>query len=330
MLAVLTMAVAVSCQKEKNDETPKTQKESSSKGAVERIIEFKNKLETHRKHPSERTGSTIRLEDAVWYMENVFNATYSQPDVVCSATSEFEFCLYLPVDVDGNVSEIDLLDFYDLAVAHAREAYANDGFTDKVFKIMLVNADHPTDGIARLHFKGRTGERITDPHIPGHDTVSYWGPFNIDDDYHYDYGKCDGTGIDGADEMLTYHVGLYIASQLATPPTGTRAIYINTTEVILHGFDYQNDLFYRTDANATCIDFNNMNRLYNTEKTLVTVTLPGNPLGNVYGMTPVDLLVFAENSVFPQYIAHGNLVFYAQRLIASLNEVGDVENLLNN
>lgn len=137
----------------------------------------------------------------------------------------------------------------------------------------------------------------------------------------------DGTGTDGADEMLTYHVGSYIASQLVTPPVGTRALYINPNEVILLGINYQNDLFYSADVNATCIDFNNMNRLYNTEKALVTVTLPSDPQGVVYGMIPIYISVQSDTK--PQYIAHNNLVIYAQRTIADLNDVGDTEDLLN-
>lgn len=326
-LAAIALLGVVSCQKEKTEEKPIVQQDPEAQRALERISEFKNKVKDHRNNSLARSSETISLEDALWNIENVFNATYSQPDIVCSATSDFEFSLYLSVDADGNVLECDLLDLYDTAVASARKAYAHDGFTNKVFRFLLVNADNPTNGIVRMCFKGRTGERSSVPQTPYQDTVCYRGPFRGGDNYHYDYGKCDGTGTDGADEMLTYHVGSYIASQLVTPSVGTRALYINPNEVILLGINYQNDLFYSADVNATCIDFNNMNRLYNTEKALVTVTLPSDPQGVVYGMIPIDISVQSDTK--PQYIAHNNLVIYAQRTIADLNDVGDTEDLLN-
>ena len=70
-----------------------------------------------------------------------------------------------------------------------------------------------------------------------------------------------------------------------------------------------------------------MNRLYNTEKTLVTVTLPSDPLGEVYGMTPIEITVQSDTN--PHFIAHDNSVTYAQRAIADLNDVGDTVDLLN-
>lgn len=327
LLTILTMVLFVSCQKEKTNETPTTQKDASPQEAINRLVEFKNQVESHRKNPSERTSEIIGLEDAVRDIENTFNATYSQPEVVCSATSEFEFSLYLTVDADNNVQLYDLLDLYDEAVASAREAYANDGFTNKVFRLLLVDADNPTNGVVRLRFKGRTGERSSEPQTPDHDTVSHWVPFHSGDNYHYDYGKCDGTGIDGADEKLTQYIQPYITSLLSTPPVGMRAIYINTIEIRLKGSDYQNDLFYSADVTSTCIDFINMNRLYNTEKTLITETLPEDPQGEVYGMTPTDISVQSDTN--QSYISHDNYVTYAQRVIAYLNDVGDMEDLLN-
>ena len=325
-LAVMTTVGVLSCQKEKTNEGQTTQQNHLSKEAVESIMAFKKQVEQHKENPFSKSSETINFEDAVWNVENVFNATYSQPETACSARSEFEFSLYLPVNADGNVLTSDLLDLYDAAVATARDAYANDGFTNKVFRFMKVDAEEPNNGRARLVFKGKTGERTTEPQYI--DTALHIGPFGIVDYYHYDYGKCDGTGVDGADEMLTFHVGQYIASRFTVPPTGTRTIYLNPIEIVLYGCYYPNVLFYRTNVNATCIDFNNMNHLYQKGIRLITETLPGDPLSNVFGMTPIDFGVSAVDAS-PQYIAHDNRVTYSWRVIADLNDIGEQEDLLS-
>lgn len=325
-LAAIALLGVVSCQKEKTEEKPIVQQDPEAQRALERISEFKNKVKDHRNNSLARSSETISLEDALWNIENVFNATYSQPEIRCSETSEFTFSLYLAIDTDGNVLLSDLFDLYDQAVVEARYAYSNSGFTNKVFRYMTIETEGLNEHEARLVFKGRTGERNETPWQPYQDTCLYFGPFGTDDNYHYDYGKCDGTGVDGADEMLTYHVGHYIASRLTTPPVGMRAVYINTIDIILYGCVYTNDLFFRTNTNATCIDFNNMNRLYNTEITLITETLPNNPQSSVYGMTPIEIIVSPDQS--PLFIAHNNRVTYSWRVFANLDDVGEVEDLL--
>lgn len=328
-LAAISLLGVVSCQKEKTEEKPIVQQDPEAQRALERISEFKNKVKDHRNNSLARSSETISLEDALWNIENVFNATFSQPEIACSERAEFEFYLYLPVDVNHEVRMDDLLYLYDEVVDMARTAYINDGFINKVFRFMTVDMDEPCQGSVKLTFKGRTGERNESPWLHGQDTCMYLGPFLYGDNYDYDYGKCDGTGFSGADEMLTYHIGQYIASQMTMPPTGIRAIYLNSVELTLHGNDYPNDLFYRTNISATCIDFNNMNLLYGKEKKLITETLPGDPLSIVYGMTPIDFSVLATNSMNPEFIAHDNCVIYTWRVLANLNDIGEIEDLLD-
>lgn len=327
-LAAISLLGVVSCQKEKTEEKPIVQQDPEAQRALKRISEFKNKVKDHRNNSLARSSETIRLEDALWNIENVFNATYSQPEIRCSETSEFTFSLYLAIDSNGNVFLNDLFDLYDQVVIEARNAYSNDGFTNKAFLYMTIESDGISDNKVRLVFRGRSGERTDIPWHPYQDTCLYKGPFGIDDNYHYDYGKCDGTGVDGADEMLTCHVGNYIASHLTTPHVGMRAVYINTIDIILYGCVYTNDLFFRTNIHSTCIDFNNMNRLYNTEKALVTETLPCDPQSDVYGMTPIGIFVYPEHRANYDFIAHNNRVTYSWRVIADLNVIGEVEDLL--
>lgn len=324
-LAILTIAVIASCGKEKSPKIQAAPQTLQAKEAIGRIRNFRRQIKEHQANPQARSTGKVSLEDAMWDLENVFNVTYAHPEVPCLAKAEFEFSLYITVDTDGEVLVCDLLDLYADAVTAARVAYTATETGDKVFRYLTVETDGVDEGRARLVFKGRTGERGSDPWPYSHDSVVYYGPFS--DDYHYDYGKCDGTGIDGADEMLTYHVGWYIASLTTAPPAGTRTIYVNTLLLPIYGYDYPNDLFYRTNVSATCIDFNNMNRLYRSEGKLVTQTLPGDPYSGVYGMTPIDFTAIAHNTT--QFIYHDNEVTYAQRLTADLDDVGEPLDLLD-
>lgn len=332
VLAALSTVGVVSCQKEKtsSNETSSINTPSKEK-ALANIIEFKKQLEIYRKNPGAKTGETLSIQEAIMDIENVFNATYSQPEVRCSETSEFTFSLYLTIDTDGNVLLSDLFDLYDQAVVEARNAYSNNGFTNKVFRFMTVELDGINEGMAKLDFRGRSGEGEKSPWQPNIDTCMYQGPFGIDDNYHYDYGKCDGTGVEGADEMLAEYIGYYITSCLTLPPTGMRAIYINNVTIVFDGSLYPESVFYRENEFATCIDFNNMNKLFWSEKRFIFDTIPSKPSFNVLGYVPV--MISIEGEIKPlnrdvYYITHENKISYAYRMEARISELGEVQNLM--
>lgn len=337
LLVALTMVGMASCQKEKtNDTTQALTNAFTPQGeqAVARIAEFRKMVEIYKQSPDMRTTDTISLADALWNIENTFNTTYSQPEATCAETAEFKFSLNLSVDSEDRVLTSDLLNLYVQIVALTREAYANDGFTDKVFRLLTVEADDPTDGTVQLHFTGRTGERALPPG-QGQDTAMYLGPFDTTDNWHYACGKCVGTCLESsAANELKLALQRLIGSQTETPPSGMRAIYINSITLIFDGYQHSNDVFYRTDTSQTCIDFNNMNRLYQRERRLIFETLPNSTTGNVYGYCPVSIIIEGQQKIDDQttmkYITHENTIIYTQRLMADIESVGETQDLLDN
>ena len=147
-LAVLTMAVAVSCQKEKNDETPATQKDSYTQEAIERIMDFKQQVEFHKAHPSSRTTSFVSIEDAVWNLEALFNYTYSYPELCYGRLVTTDTALRLPVGPNDSVSMSDLTAFYEDMFATIGEVYRSVTLPDKQFVLLDVEVgERDSNGI---------------------------------------------------------------------------------------------------------------------------------------------------------------------------------------
>ena len=77
--------------------------------AVERIVNFKKQLAYYKANPNIKDGEKMSLEDAVWNIENTFDATYAFPEDAYAETRTQEFTLHLDVDADGNVLLTDHL-----------------------------------------------------------------------------------------------------------------------------------------------------------------------------------------------------------------------------
>jgi len=337
MIIVATVAAfLIGCKKEKETKLPDNEQvaQNDPKGqeAIARIVDFRDKLEAYKKNPAMRAGETVSLAEAVWNIENLFNITYAMPEEFYSETANFEFSLWLPVDSDGRVTLPNLFNVYDQAVVEAQTAYANDGFINKGFVFMIVDVEEQNNTSVRLVFKGKTGERTSHPNWHPHDSAMYGGPFDTNDNWQYvqGMGKCDSTCLEsGADKEIQSQLEVFLRSTLTIPESGTRAVYVNSVLITFDGNDYPNDVFYRENVNATCIDFNNMNRLFQREKRLIFETFPNNESGNVYGYKPIMIEIEGLKDENAPYITHQNNIRYAQRLIADITVVGETQDLLN-
>ena len=82
-LAVLLVAAVIySCSKQDQAEPAGSATEISQSEAdiliENKIRAFKDKMELLRENPSYKSGETMSVDSAVWYMEAVSNYTYSQ------------------------------------------------------------------------------------------------------------------------------------------------------------------------------------------------------------------------------------------------------------
>lgn len=335
IFAATVAAFLIGCKKEKetklSDNELVVQNDPKGQEAIARIVDFRDKLEAYKKNPAMRTGETVSLAEAVWNIENLFNITYSMPEEFYSETANFEFSLWLLVDPDGRVTLPNLFNVYDQAVVEARTAYANDGFINKGFVFMIVDVGEQNNTSVRLDFKGKTGERTTNPNWHVHDSAMYGGPFDTTDNWQYvrGLGRCIGSDTEeGADSKLTDALMLYLRTTFSIPEAGTRTVYVNFETITFDGTQYPNDVFYRENINATCIDFNNMNRLYQREKRLIFETIPNDPNIGVNGYSPIwiDIQGIIVDSA---YLTHWNSVRYAQRQLVDIDVVGETLDLLD-
>lgn len=328
-LATLLIAVAImlglsQCKRNSVDVVSQngTTSESIVNGndAVKRIVDFKKMLSYYKSNPGIKDGETMSLSEAISDIENTFNATYSYSEDMYSESMDHEFILNLNVDSDGNVLLTDLAALYEQIVSSARNAYANDGFENKIFISLLADVIAVNNNIAVIKIKAKTGERTNyNPPVPHID-----GPFRPGDDYKYDYGTCDNPNVGhGASYYLEQELKKLIVTDIAEPKDGYRSIYINRYQVDFEGDRYPG-LFYRTNVNDVCITADYMNDYWNAEKRTIFVTIPGEPTfqgGQVLGIT-------IEPVTTQDYITHRTYVVYADRLEADINDIGEIEDLL--
>jgi len=338
-LLVASMAIiTVSCKK--NRETVLDENEQPTtfcpqgEEAINRILDFRKQIEAYRKNPNMKSNATVNLTEAVWDIENLFNLTYAAPEEAYSEVTEFVFSLNFSIDAQGNVLATDLYNLYDQAKATARTYYANTDFAEKGFLFMTVELGEQSGSTARMDFRGKAGERCAQPTWHYHDTAIYMGPFNGTDNWHYadGMGKCDGSVLDsGADKEIERNLRAYLAATAETPETESRAVYVNPIIVEFDGLDKSDYVFYRTNTDATCIDFNNMNRLFQKERRLIFVIIPENPAYGVCGYFPTYIQIDGQfkNNNGVTYITHVNEITYTQRMLANITTVGEIRDLLN-
>lgn len=334
MTAMLSVII-VSCKKAHMSEA-----EAAAKGqaTLDRILDFKEQVDYYKANPNARDGQTITLDEAVWNIENLFNLTYAVPDQTYSEITKFYFSLYLCVDNEGKVLMSDLISIYEQAIDNARIGYMNTGYAEKGFLFLAVEIGGQNSNAVRLDFTGIVSNRGDQPIWPPHDTAWYGGPFNTTDSWEYraPFGKCiDPDYGSGADKELQWYLQQYINTRLETPDSTYRAVYLNRLVVTFNGRNAPSYAFYRTDTDFTCIDFNTMNYLWLREKLYIAEILPNDNNGPVFGYVPTFITIDgtelpAIGNNVPKCITHCNEVIYTQRVLVNINEVGEVQDLLDN
>ncbi len=290
--------------------------------AVKRIVKFKKMLSYYKSNPDIKDGETMSLTDAICDLENTFNATYSYSEDMYSESMNHEFILNLNVDSDGNVLLTDLAALYEEIVSSARNAYANDGFENKIFISLLADVIGVNNNVATIKIKAKTGERTNyNPPIPHID-----GPFRPGDDYLYDYGRCDNPSFRyGAAHYLEQALREMIISDIAEPMEDCRNIYVNRISIdFIGGPDGRAGVFYRTDVSDKCIEWAYMNDYLYAEKRIILNILPGE-LG-IQGNQTSEITI--EGYETDNFITHKTTVVYSERFEAYINDIGEIEDLL--
>ncbi len=320
MIATFVGVMMTSCKKEK--ETVMSEKvqtevnDPQNDAVVSRILDFKNKVDERKLHPDTRSGETMTLEDAMNKVVDLFNATYTEPMAYYTSTENHVFDISVPLTVNGEVLEDDVVTIYERVVDSARTVYHASSLSNKGYRCLLVKSEMENDNEAKFHFSGQYGTKGIPPHTP---QPHIDGPFSVGDNWLCGglyQGKCDDLSIPGdAAEKLTEQLYLKISHELPAVPEACRMVFVNNTEYTFSGPDYQG-IYYTEDLDDTCIEWMYLNDYYAGEINNIFRIVPENngfSLNALYTFGRyyvASATVLCENHQQPNYHRHVTKVQY--------------------
>lgn len=322
MIATFVGVMMTSCKKEKESvmsEKVQTEVNDPQNDAiVNRILDFKKKVEEREANPGMKSGETMTLEEAMNNVVDLFNATYTEPTAYYRATEGHQFSINVPLTVDGEVLVDDVVAAYEQAVAKAREVYHTSSLANKGYRRLMVTFDMQRDGEVSLDFDGQYGSRTDHPQPP---TPHIDGPFTVGDDWHYKdgMGSCDGLLSGGADKVLQDTIMEEVRSLWPADPNGCRGFF---TSYETHEFSpllEYTGIFYSIDPDDTCIEWQYMNDYLAGERRNIFQVVPqeyginlsGNPMQQYrYFVTNVVIEGQGDEDSGPIY--HWTKVEYAR------------------
>lgn len=323
VMAAMAMALAMgSCKK--GSETALDKKEQAEVGVtqnealVQRILDFKNKVDERKANPGTKSGETIPLDEAMHNIVDLFNVTYTEPMAYYTESERHEFTLNVALTADGKVLVDDVVAAYEQALANAREAYHGSTLPDKAYQFLMVTCTPQRDGTAELKFDGKYGTRTDQPEPP---TPHIDGPFGIGDDWHYlnGMGSCDSTCFEsGADKVLQDTIMKMILASRPADPEGYRGFYTYFREKNFCAPLYSG-VFYRTDVDDTCIGWQEMNdylageirNIYQVIPQEIGVNLDGNQM-QPYRDYVYEVVIDGQRDEDAPFIRHFTEVWYAR------------------
>lgn len=321
MIATFVGVMMTSCKKEK--ETVMSEKvqtevnDPQNDAVVRRILDFKNKVDERKLHPDTRSGETMTLEDAMNKVVDLFNVTYTEPMAYYAVTEDHAFDLIVPLTIDGEVLEDDVVSTYERVVDLAGSAYHASLLSNKGYRRLTVSYELENNSEARFHFNGQYGTKGIPPHTP---QPHIDGPFSVGDDWNYmdGMGSCDGLLSGGADKVLQDSIMAEVRANWPADPTGCRGFYTNFVLKKFHRPEYSG-VFYSTDVENTCIEWPYMNDFYAGEKTNIyqvipqelNINLSGNPM-QTYRYFVTNVIINGTGGDVEGYIRHDTEVEYGR------------------
>ena len=289
MIATFVGVMMTSCKKEK--ETVMSEKvqtevnDQQNDAVVSRILDFKNKVDERKLHPGTRSGETMTLEDAMNNVVDLFNVTYTEPMAYYTVTEDHAFDLIVPLTIDGEVLEDDVVSTYERVVDLARSAYHASLLSNKGYRRLMVSYELENSNEARFHFNGQYGTKGIPPHTP---QPHIDGPFSVGDDWHYKdgMGSCDGLHPGGADKVLQDTIMEEVRSLWPADPNGCRGFFTSYETHEISPLLGYTGIFYSIDPNETCIEWQYMNDYLAGERRNIFQVVPqeyginlnGNPM----------------------------------------------------
>lgn len=150
IIVIMLGIVPASCKKEQ--ETVSNEKGQTEAGnpqndaELDRILDFKKKVDERELNPDTRSAETVTLDKAMNNIVDLFNVIYTEPMAYYTATESHQFSISVPLTVDGKVLVDDVVAVYEQAVAEAREVYHTSSLANKGYRRLMVTFDMQRDG----------------------------------------------------------------------------------------------------------------------------------------------------------------------------------------
>ncbi len=338
MIAAFVGVMMTSCKKE--NETVSNEKgqievnDPQNDAEVNRILDFKKKVDERKANPGMKSGETMTLEEAMDNVVDLFNVTYTEPMAYYTTTESHQFSISVPLTVGGKVLVDDVMAAYEQAVEEARKVYHASTLANKGYRRLMVSCEIQRDGEVSLNFDGQYGVKGTTPPSP---QPHINGPFSEGDDWNYmdGMGSCDGLRPGGADAELTEALKEDIRTLWPIPYDGGRGVFIHLVKIDFKPMPSNTqNVFYRSDIEDTCIEWQEMNDLLHYEKILAFDTIPSHSNDPVIVLHPtsaynykdyVTAIIIHGDSDGDTFIRHNTTVEYGRYLY--INSVIDFNEL---
>ena len=270
---------------------------------VSGVKKFKEKVILYRKNLL-KSDEYITLDSAAWNIESLFNVSYAFPEEKYEKNVSQDLKFVMPVAKSDLVKMSDVSRLYDEVVDKVRDAYSNDGITDrKKLKSVIVWISDKKDTECTVNVRLVSGRSAS----PNDDLGQFMsGPFKVGDCWYFgEYGgTCDDptVGSDAAEQIeayINYNCAWNHGSEM-----GRRTILTNILRYEVLGsdhYDHAHDryyLFFVEKENGDDDDFDSSDpRLY----------IDASELNYYYwGAKKVFLdLVRADNNVPQEYAFFG-------------------------
>jgi hypothetical protein len=234
MVTIIASSLFIySCQKENiTDEKSDNQSEQTLKNSplINRIIDFRNKVDEIRKNPSFKSGDDpMEIDTAIWYLEAISNYTYSNAGFDFDQKLTDSSFVSVPI-TNGLILLTDFQTAYDQIIGILSDYNESIPITDKQFLVADVSLNETINSY--VIFKVTYSFGTKDATIVTNEYPWYWG---------WGLGRCDGSGEGVGQDAAD--IAYLLANETVNTPSGT-AFYVNVTTKEFFPEDYYDNNGY--------------------------------------------------------------------------------------
>lgn len=287
---------------------------------VNNLVVFRDKVQSIRENPYYKDEEFLDADEAIEYMETLFNATYGFPDEHYSHTQTDRTTVLIDVNASDEVEMDDVVTTFDEIINIVTQYYYLCEFEDKGFILLDLDRGGITNNQLEIGLRSVIGEK-----------TNGWDPFGEDDYWWYgnEAGDCEWNngGTDAAEKI---EIAVNSNKPLVSPPPGYQFVYGVVEEIDLFGDEYENEsgeklIFYIANENGyftqdeQCLNPDEMNFHFYGEEEVIYFKVPtelNKP--NNWTFLECDLdgnWALNPNNGYVPAIRHSNQLSYALRYL---------------